>query len=169
MANVKISQLPENTTLTSDDLLPVVENGAGQTQQATLGNLLSYVTSSTFNSLTASSININGNVELGGAIRSDIEVSGNITDTSYTITSIDYGKTLLFSSSATQDITCSSGLDSGFNITAIQVGEGQLNFSGSSGVNLINRFSHTSSAGQYSAVSVIVLDSTQYLLVGDTA
>lgn len=109
-----------------------------------------------------------GSVEVSGTLRADVEVSGNITAASYTLSAADYGKTLLFSSSATQDITCSSGLDVGYNVTVVQAGTGQLNFSGS-GVTLVNRFAHTSSAGQYSAVSVIVLNGTQYLVVGDTA
>lgn len=168
MANVKISQLPAATVLTGDDLLPVVENTAGQTQKATLENVLSYVTSSTFNSLTASAIYVDGSLSTSGTLRGDVEVSGNITDSSYTLSNSDFGKTLLFSSSATQTITCSSGLDTGFNVTAVQLGTGQVDFSGS-GVTLVNRFAHTSSAGQYSAVSVVVLNASQYLLVGDTA
>jgi hypothetical protein len=104
---------------------------------------------------------------VSGSIRGEIEVSGNITTASYTVTNNDYGKTLLFSSSAAQNITCSSGLPVGFNVTAIQLGNGQLNFSSS--VQLVNRFSHTSSAGIYSSVSVVTLNGSQYLLVGDTA
>lgn len=256
MANIKISQLPTASVLTSDDFLPIVENTATQTQRADLSTVLSYVTSSTFNTLTVTSLtasvsgtfvgdgsgitgvtgewdgthtgnaeitgsldvkngnvnitenayffqgsntggsnvslvgvnssnqvvignagyqnildsntHVSGNLEVSGTIRGDIEVSSNITAASYTLAAADYGKTLLFSSSATQDITCSSGLDVGYNVTVIQAGTGQLNFSGS-GVTLVNRFAHTSSAGQYSAVSVIVLNGTQYLVVGDTA
>ena len=227
MANVKISQLPAATEITGDDLAPIVENTAGQTQKATFQQVLNYVTSSTFQTLTVDGVieitgsldikngnvnitenayffqgtstgggnvslvgvnssdkvvignagyeniidsdtHVSGNLEVSGTIRGDIEVSSNITAASYTLAASDYGKTLLFSSSATQDITCSSGLDVGFNVTTIQVGTGQLNFSGS-GVTLVNRFAHTSSAGQYSAVSVIVLNGSQYLIVGDTA
>jgi len=167
MANIKISQLPENTVLSADDLLPVVENSAGQTQKTTLQNVLNYVTSSTFNSLTASAIYVDGDAEVSGTLRADIEISGNITVASYTVSQDDYGKTLLFSSPTAQSVTCSSGLDVGFNATFIQLGTGQLNFSGS-GVSLVNRFAHTSSAGQYSSVSVVVLNASQYLLVGDT-
>jgi hypothetical protein len=156
MANVKISQLPAATVLTSDDLLPIVENGAGQTQKATFENVLTYVTSSTFDSLT-----------VDGPLVADVEVSGNITASSYSLSYSDHGKTLLFSSSAAQAVTCSSGLATGFNVTCVQLGLGQLDFTGS-GVTLVNRFAHTSSAGQYSAVSVVVLNASQYLLVGDT-
>ena len=316
MANVKISQLPSASAITGDDLLPIVENGAVQTQKAEFSQVLSYVTSSTFDTLTVTeltssylsgsevqfgsatigqltasniysettatlnsdvastgtsetfvvnslnslssqdkllslknnssekayvrhdgyvftnssytvgnniyfqsdgvygfttplkirgngsganpavrignrnnsttdkaltvSMNLdgtptdlvdfygNGDTDIGGTLVADVEVSGNIAAASYTLSAADRGKTLLFSSSATQDITCSSGLDVGYNVTVIQAGTGQLNFSGS-GVTLVNRFGHTSSAGQYSAVSVIVLNGTQYLVVGDTA
>ena len=167
MANKKISQLPENAVLTFDDLIPVVENGAGQTQKTTLQNVLSFVTSSNFNSLTASAAYIQGDAEVAGTLRADVEVSGNITAASYTISSEDFGKTLLFDSATAQDITCSAGFDVGFNVTAVQLGTGQLNFTGS-GVTLVNRFAHTSSAGQYAAVSVVALNATQYLLIGDT-
>ena len=160
MANIKISQLPTATALTGDDLLPVVENGAGQTQKATFNDVLDFVTGSTFDTLTVTALS-------GGTVVADIEISGNIGAASYSITSADQGKTLLFSSSSPQAITCSSGLQTGFNVTCVQLGAGQLDFSGS-GVTLVNRFAHTSSAGLYSAVSVVVLNASQYLLVGDT-
>ena len=160
MANIKISQLPAAPALTGDDLLPVVENSAGQTQKATLNDVLDFVTGSTFDTLTVTALS-------GGTVVADIEISGNIGAASYSITSADQGKTLLFSSSSPQAITCSSGLQTGFNVTCVQLGGGQLDFSGS-GVTLVNRFAHTSSAGLYSAVSVVVLNASQYLLVGDT-
>lgn len=275
MANVKISQLPAATAVTGDDLLPIVENGATQTQKAEFSQVLSYITSSTFDTLTVTSLtaSMEGNastsdqvntqdaststnnkniifvenltgyqdvetdssltyspvanrinvstIRLGlgstsspvittedptgptgsndtgiyfpdkdtigftvdnfqkvriddagllvnGSLVADVEVSFEITSPTYTLTSTDRGKTLLFNSGTAQTITCPSGLDTGFNITAIQLGTGQLNFVGS-GVTLVNRFGHSSSAGQYSAVSVIVISATQHLVVGDTA
>lgn len=110
----------------------------------------------------------NGDTDVSGSLVADVEVSSEITSATYTLSSTDRGKTLLFNSGTAQTITCPSGLDTGFNVTAIQLGTGQLNFVGS-GVTLVNRFGHSSSAGQYSAVSVIVLNGTQYLIVGDTA
>ena len=317
MANVKISQLPAATEVTGDDLLPIVENGATQTQKAEFSQVLSYVTSSTFDDLTVTeltssylsgsevqfgsatveqltasniysetaatlnsnvastgnsdafiinslnsltgednilslknnnvekvyirndgyiftnssytvsnsiyfqsdgvygyttplkirgngsganpavrignrnnsttdkaltiSMNLdgitptdlvdfygNGDTDIGGTLVADVEVSSEITSATYTLSSTDRGKTLLFNSGTAQTITCPSGLDTGFNVTAIQLGTGQLNFVGS-GVTLVNRFGHSSSAGQYSAVSVIVISATQHLVVGDTA
>ena len=103
------------------------------------------------------------NVALSGAVGSEI------TDSSYTLSADDRGKTLLFSSSATQGITCSSGLDVGFNATFVQYGSGQLELSASSGVSLLNRQSHTKTAGTYAAASVVIISSDVYLFSGDTS
>lgn len=59
--SVKISQLPSATSVTSDDFIPIVDSGSVTTQKATAGQLLDYITGSTFdtltvNNLTASSI-----------------------------------------------------------------------------------------------------------------
>ena len=114
----------------------------------------------------------NGNVDVSGSLIANVRVSGSVASpisaTSYTLSSADRGKTLLFSSSATQDITCSSGLDVGYNCTFVQMGSGQLILSGASGVELLNRQSHTGSAGQYAAVSIVVVDTDKIIIAGDT-
>lgn len=161
MANVKITELPVATGITSDDLLPIVESGSVVTQQANFQQVLAYVTSSTFNSLVVNGTFI-GDVYVSGT------VSAPITDTSYTLGSVDRGRTLLFSSSATQAITCSAGFSTGYNCTFVQMGSGQLVLSASSGVSILNRQTHNGSAGLYAAISVVVIDNDTYLLAGDT-
>lgn len=104
-----------------------------------------------------------GSVALSGAVGSEIQVS------SYSLSADDRGKTLIFSSSATQGITCSSGLDVGFNTTFVQYGSGQLELSASSGVTILNRQSHTKTAGTYAAASVVIISSDVYLFSGDTS
>lgn len=302
MANVKISQLPTASAVTSDDFLPIVDSGSSTTQQASFQQVLDYVTGSTFNELTVGSLsasflyvsasviqksgstkfgdtsddthqftgsvyvsqnieatqitgsvvsasnfygdgsgitgvtgewdgthtgnaeitgtlsvengNINitqnayflqgtatggsnvsligvssgdeieignqgytnrvvddlvvsgtliGSVALSGAVGSEIQVS------SYSLSADDRGKTLIFSSSATQGITCSSGLDVGFNSTFIQYGSGQLELSAASGVTILNRQSHTKTAGTYAAASIVIISSDVYLFSGDTS
>lgn len=54
--SVKISQLPPATSVTSDDLIPIVDSGSLTTQKATAGQLLDFVTGSTFNTLTVNSL-----------------------------------------------------------------------------------------------------------------
>ena len=122
---------------------------------------------------TFSSSSSGHNLNVDGSLVADVELSGavgsEITDSSYTLSADDRGKTLLFSSSATQGITCSSGLGVGFNTTFVQYGSGQLELSASSGVSLLNRQSHTKTAGTYAAASVVIISSDVYLLAGDTS
>ena len=111
-------------------------------------------------------------LDVSGSLIADVALSGavgsEITATSYTLSADDRGKTLLFSSSATQGITCSSGLSVGYNSTFIQMGSGQLELS-ASGVSVLNRQSHTKSAGLYAAVSVVIVSADTYILAGDTS
>lgn len=112
-------------------------------------------------------LDVNGdliaNVALSGSVGSEIQVS------SYSLSAADRGKTLIFSSSATQGITCSSGLDVGFSSTFIQYGSGQLELSAAAGVTILNRQSHTKTAGTYAAASVVIISSDVYLFSGDTS
>ena len=117
---------------------------------------------------TGSGIVMSGSLEINGSLIADVEISPTITSTTYTIDSSHRGKTLLFSNSSIQGITCSSGLNVGFNCTFVQMGDGQLYITGSSGVTLLNRQAHSASAGRYAAVSLICVDSNQYLIAGDT-
>ena len=55
MAEVKISALPAATDVTGDDLVPVVDGGT-TTKKATFQQVLNYVTGSTFNDLTVTSL-----------------------------------------------------------------------------------------------------------------
>ena len=113
-----------------------------------------------------------GSIDVSGSLIADVALSGavgsEITATSYTLSADDRGKTLLFSSSATQGITCSSGLSVGYNSTFIQLGSGQLELT-ASGVSVLNRQSHTKSAGLYAAVSVVIVSADTYILAGDTS
>jgi len=61
--SVKISQLPAATSVTSDDLVPIVDSGSLTTQRATAGQLLDFITGSTFNRLSVTSLtaSVSGN------------------------------------------------------------------------------------------------------------
>jgi hypothetical protein len=115
-----------------------------------------------------------GSVEVSGTLIADVAlvtgaVGPEITSTSYSLSSADRGKTLLFSSSVTQGITCSSGLNVGYNATFIQLGSGQLELSASVGSSILNRQSHTKTAGLYAAASVVIISANTYLFAGDTS
>jgi hypothetical protein len=63
--SVKISELTASTGLSSADFIPVVDNSDAQTQKATLQQVLNYVTVSTFNSLTVTSLTASNVVASG--------------------------------------------------------------------------------------------------------
>jgi len=150
---------------------------------APFGNSLTFYTSENSDELERMKITDSGSVGIGtstpaakldvsGSLIADVALSGavgsEITSTSYTLSADDRGKTLLFSSSATQGITCSSGLSVGYNSTFIQLGSGQLELS-ASGVSVLNRQSHTKSAGLYATVNVVIVSANTYILAGDTS
>ena len=128
----------------------------------------SFIASNIIERTAGLGIPMSGNVDINGSIVADIEIPAEITSTSYTVDLSDRGRTLLFNNAATQEITCSAGLNTGFTCTFIQMGAGQLILTASSGATLLNRQDHTGSAGQYAAVSIIVVGSNQYLIAGDT-
>lgn len=115
---------------------------------------------------------IKNNLIVEGSTTSNIEVSGSFASpiqlSNYTLTSNDKGKTILFSSTAQQSITCSSGLDVGFNCSFVQIGTGQIIISAGPGVTLYNRQNHTGSAGQYAVISVVSIDTDKFIIAGDT-
>lgn len=56
MANIKISGLPDADSLTDGDFLPMVDTETVQTQKVTLESILSYITSSNFDTLSVTSL-----------------------------------------------------------------------------------------------------------------
>ena len=97
MAEVKITALPAATEVTSDDLVPVVDGGT-TTKKATFQQVLDYVTGSTFNDLTVTSLtaSVSGAVvqttnmtAVDSTISNDLQVDGflgvNTTPGTYTL------------------------------------------------------------------------------------
>lgn len=87
---------------------------------------------------------------------------GNIT-AAYNISAADNGKILQSTSATAITITIPTGLPTGFNCTVVQMGAGQLTFSGT----YFNRGSFTKSASQYSIVSIIHLGSDKIIVSGE--
>ncbi len=71
-----------------------------------------------------------------------------------------------FASAAT--ITIPTGLPSGFAVTIVQSGVGQVTFAAATGATLRNRSGHTKTAGQYAMCAVIVGLLDNPILAGDT-
>lgn len=87
---------------------------------------------------------------------------GTIT-AAYSITAADNGKILQSTASSAITVTIPSGLPTGFNCTVVQLGTGQLTFSGT----YFNRGVFTKSASQYAVVSIIHLGSNNIIVAGE--
>lgn len=115
---------------------------------------------------TAGNISTNGALTGGNSSTSTISGFaanvGTIT-AAYNITAADNGKILQSTSATAITITIPTGLPTGFNCTVVQMGAGQLTFSGT----YFNRGSFTKSASQYSIVSIIHLGSNNIIVSGE--
>lgn len=113
-----------------------------------------------------------GNITTTGALTggnsSTSSLSGfaaNITSiaANYSITSADNGKVIQCTSASAITITIPTGLPTGFNCTVVQMGAGQITFSGT----YLNRTGFTKSASQYSVVSILHLGSNSIIVTGE--
>ena len=113
-----------------------------------------------------------GNISTTGALTggnsSTSTISGfaaNVTTISanYSLTAADNGKMIQSTSATAITVTIPTGLPTGFNCTVVQMGAGQITFSGT----YINRGGFTKSASQYSVVSIIHFGSESILVSGE--
>jgi len=92
-----------------------------------------------------------------------------LTSSGYTFTDIDNGKIITTTGSVASSFTIPESLVNGWNSTIFQSGSGQLTFlTGAASVQLLNRQTHTKTAGQYALVSLLQVSPNIYLLAGDT-
>lgn len=83
--------------------------------------------------------------------------------TNYSITAADNGKVIQSTGATAITITIPTGLPTGFNCTVVQMGAGQITFSGT----ILNRTGFTKTASQYSVVSILHLGSNSILVTGE--
>lgn len=117
-------------------------------------------------SYTAGNISTTGALTGGNSNTSSISgFSANVTSisNSYNLSANDNGKLIQSTSSAAITITIPTGLPTGFNCTVVQMGTGQITFSGT----YFNRANFTKSASQYSVVSILHLGSNNVVVAGE--
>jgi hypothetical protein len=115
---------------------------------------------------TAGNISTTGAITGGNSNTSSISGFGaNVVSASsnYSITSGDNGKVIQSTSASAITITIPTGLPTGFNCTVVQMGAGQITFSGT----ILNRTGFTKTASQYSVVSILHLGSNNILVTGE--
>jgi len=115
---------------------------------------------------TAGNVSTTGNLTGGNASTSTISgFAANVTSISanYPITAADNGKILQSTASSAITVTIPSGLPTGFNCTVVQMGAGQITFSGT----YVNRTGFNKTASQYSVVSILHLGSNSIIVTGE--
>jgi hypothetical protein len=121
------------------------------------GNDLSY---------TSGNVLTTGNLTGGNASTSTISGFGaNVATISggYNIAATDNGKIIQSTAATAITVTIPSGLPTGFNCTVVQMGAGQITFSGT----YFNRGSFTKTASQYAVVSIIHLGNDKIIVAGE--
>ena len=115
---------------------------------------------------TAGNISTTGTLTGGNSSTSSLSgFAANVASISanYSITAADNGKVIQSTSASAITVTIPAGLPTGFNCTVVQMGAGQITFSGT----YLNRTGFTKSASQYSLVSILHLGSNSIIVTGE--
>lgn len=115
---------------------------------------------------TAGNISTTGTLTGGNSSTSSLSgFAANVASISanYSITAADNGKVIQSTSTSAITVTIPTGLPTGFNCTFVQMGTGQISFSGT----YLNRTGFTKSASQYSVVSLLHLGSNSIIVTGE--
>jgi hypothetical protein len=117
-------------------------------------------------SYSIGNVSTTGNLTGGNASTSTISgFAANVATitAAYNLTAADNGKILQSTSASAITVTIPTGLPTGFNCTVVQMGTGQITFSGT----YLNRSSFTKTASQYAVVSIMHLGSDKIIVAGE--
>lgn len=117
-------------------------------------------------SYTSGNVSTTGNLTGGNTSTSTISGFGaNVATISgaYSLTASDNGKIIQSTSASALTVTIPAGLPTGFNCTIVQMGAGQITFSGT----YFNRGGFTKTASQYAVVSIMHLGSNSIIVAGE--
>ncbi len=117
-------------------------------------------------SYTAGNVSTTGNLTGGNASTSTISGFGaNVSSIAagYSLTAADNGKIIQSTSATAITLTIPAGLPTGFNCTVVQMGAGQITFSGT----YLNRGNFTKTASQYAVVSIMHLGGEKIIVAGE--
>lgn len=111
-------------------------------------------------------ISTTGNLTGGNASTSNISgFAANVAtiSTGYNLTAADNGKIIQSTAATAISIAIPTGLPTGFNCTIVQMGAGQITFTGT----YLNRGNFTKTASQYAVVSIMHLGSDKIIVAGE--
>jgi hypothetical protein len=116
---------------------------------------------------TAGNVSTTGTLTGGNSSTSSLSGFGVNINTqagvTYTIDVTDNGKVIQTTGASAITISIPAGLPTGFNCTVVQMGAGQITFSGT----YFNRTGFTKSASQYSVMSILILGTNNYIVTGE--
>jgi len=116
---------------------------------------------------TAGNVSTTGTLTGGNSSTSSLSGFGVNINTqagvTYTIDASDNGKVIQTTGASAITISIPAGLPTGFNCTVVQMGAGQITFSGT----YFNRTGFTKSASQYSVMSILNLGTNNYIVTGE--
>jgi hypothetical protein len=117
-------------------------------------------------SYTTGNVSTTGNLTGGNVSASTISGFGanvlNISE-NYPLTAAYNGKIIQSTSASAITVTIPTGLPTGFNCTIVQMGAGQITFSGT----YLNRTGFTKTASQYAVVSILHLGNNSIIVTGE--
>ena len=117
-------------------------------------------------SYTTGNVSTTGNLTGGNVSASTISGFGanvlNISE-NYPLTAADNGRIIQCTSASAITVTIPTGLPTGFNCTIVQMGAGQITFSGT----YLNRTGFTKTASQYAVVSILHLGNNSIIVTGE--
>ena len=117
-------------------------------------------------SYTIGNISTTGNLTGGNANTSTISgFAANVATITggYNLTAADNGKIIQSTAATAISIAIPTGLPTGFNCTIVQMGAGQITFTGT----YLNRGNFTKTASQYAVVSIMHLGSDKIIVAGE--
>jgi len=117
-------------------------------------------------SYTSGNVLTTGNLIGGNASTSTISgFAANVATISagYNLTAADNGKIIQSTAATAISIAIPTGLPTGFNCTIVQMGAGQITFSGT----YLNRTGFTKTASQYAVVSILHLGANSIIVTGE--
>ena len=117
-------------------------------------------------SYTIGNISTTGNLTGGNANTSTISgFAANVATITggYNLTAADNGKIIQSTAATAISIAIPTGLPTGFNCTIVQMGAGQITFTGT----YLNRGNFTKTASQYAVVSILHLGSDKIIVAGE--
>lgn len=151
----------------TDDVVGFYVNNSSTTTPSWTRLNSDWIRSSNNISYTAGNISTSGAITGGNSDTSSISgFSANIATVSaatYTLLPADNGKVIQSTSASAITITIPSGLPAGFNCTVVQMGAGQITFTGT----YFNRGNFNKTASQYAIVSILHMGSNNIIVSGE--